>query len=178
MTNDTRTRKVLVAAAAFLLAGMLTADSAQAQMRRRVVRPRNVPVVGHVVRTLPRGYVRLSVGGFPYFYYGGVFYHHRPSGYEVVGAPAGSTISSVPEEATLITVGSNTYSYFEGAFYIWDPDEDAYVVVEPPVGAEVPYVPDGYAVDDRDGILYYVYGDVWFRPVMRDGVTVYMVTRF
>jgi len=176
--NKTKLRRVLLAAAAFLFAGMLTADSTQAQLRRRVVRPRNVPVVGHVVRALPGGYVRLTVGGFPYFYYGGVFYHHRPSGYEVVEAPAGATVASVPQDATLITVDSRTYSYFEGVFYVWDSDEDAYVVVDPPIGAEVPYVPDGYAVDDRDGILYYVYGDVWYRPVMRDGVTVYVVTRF
>ena len=65
----------------------------------------------------------------------------------------------------------------DGAFYHWDADQDAYVVVDPPDGSEVPWVPDGYTIADRDGILYYVYGGVYYRPVLRRGKRVYVVNR-
>ncbi len=93
-------------------------------------------------------------------------------------APTGADVAALPDEVFIVTVGSQTYSFFGGAFYRWDSDRDAYVVVEPPEGAEVPFIPEGYTVADHDGVLYYVYGDVYYRPVLREGVTVYVVTKF
>ena len=63
---------------------------------------------------------------------------------------------------TQVDVGSNRYYYNAGVFYSGDPGH--YVAIDAPVGAIVYNVPSGYERDEIDGVVYYRYGDVYYRP--------------
>jgi hypothetical protein len=70
-------------------------------------------------------------------------------------------------------VGSTTYYYYASTFYT--PDGKDYVVVQPPIGATVPYVPDGNQKKEVNGIQYYVYADIYYQAKSDDGDIVYEV---
>ena len=64
---------------------------------------------GHRLRTLPRGYVTMRVGGLDYYYYDGIYY--RPyllGGYYVCRPPRGTTIASTLFNVALTAVAINT----------------------------------------------------------------------
>ncbi len=67
-----------------------------------------------------------------------------------------------PERYAEVVVGGGRYYYNEGIFYTGDPGH--YVVVEAPVGAIVYSVPPSYERVEIDGVLYYRYQDVYYRP--------------
>jgi hypothetical protein len=50
-----------------------------------------------------------------------------------------------------------------------------YEVVAPPIGATVPYVPEGADEKTVDGKTYYVYESTYYRPFASEGDTIYMV---
>jgi len=54
-------------------------------------------------------------------------------------------------------------------------DEDNYEVIEPPVGATVPYLPDEADEETVEGKKYFVYDGTYYRPFASDGETIYMV---
>ena len=91
---------------------------------------------GYRLRHLPHGYVRILIGGFPYFYFSGVFYRHYHDGYIVVGAPIGAVVYDLPIGFIAFTLGAFTYYYVNDTYYLWDDDEEAYVVVRKPDGAD------------------------------------------
>jgi hypothetical protein len=76
------------------------------------------------------------IGGYPYFYYSGVFYQRYNSGYIVVSAPIGAFVTSLPEGFIAFTIGLATYYYINNTYYSWDEAREGYVVVEKPVGAD------------------------------------------
>lgn len=66
---------------------------------------------------------------------------------------------------TEVVVGSGRYYYNQGIFYTGAPG--SYVVVEAPEGAVVYSVPYGYERVNIDGVLYYRYRDIYYRPAGR-----------
>ena len=92
--------------------------------------------IGHRVTVLPSSYIRIYVGGYPYFYFGGVFYSGHVSGYVVVRAPIGAVISVLPIGFIEFYIGGITYYYVNETYYIWDDARLAYVVVQKPDGAD------------------------------------------
>ena len=92
--------------------------------------------VGHRVHVLPKPYVHIVVGGFPYFYYYGTFYKPLGSTYVVVSAPIGAVVTSLPVGFAAFSIGLSTYYYVNDTYYVWDEPRDAYVVVEKPQGAD------------------------------------------
>lgn len=97
--------------------------------------------VGFVAPILPVGFVRLAVGGHPYFYHGGYFYRPAPAGYVVVSAPLGASVVSLPASAVQVQIGGFTYYQYADAYYQWHPARRAYVVVPPPAGVPAPPPP-------------------------------------
>ncbi len=91
---------------------------------------------GYRLRHLPHSYIRIVIGNLPYFYFGGVFYQHYHDGYIVVGAPFGARVSVLPLGFIVFGLGNFTYYYVNDAYYLWDDADEAYVVVEKPVGAD------------------------------------------
>jgi hypothetical protein len=92
--------------------------------------------IGYRVTVLPSSYIRIYVGGYPYFYFGGVFYSSHVSGYIVVRAPIGAVVSVLPIGFIEFYLGGITYYYVNDAYYIWDDARLAYVVVQKPDGAD------------------------------------------
>lgn len=88
------------------------------------------------INLLPQGYVRLVVGGLPYFYYSGVYYRPYGTGYIVVSAPIGAFVSTLPDGFIAFTIGLATFYYINDTYYVWDEDRNGYVVVEKPAGAD------------------------------------------
>ncbi len=64
-----------------------------------------------------------------------------------------------------VVVGGGRYYYNEGVFYTGDPGH--YIVVEAPVGAIVYSAPPSYERVEIDGVLYFRYRDVYYRPAGR-----------
>lgn len=98
--------------------------------------PRHFHSIGFRLRVLPGPYVRIMFGGFPYFYYSGVFYQSYNSGYIVVSAPIGAFVTSLPEGFIAFTIGLATYYYINDTYYTCDDRREGYVVVEKPAGAD------------------------------------------
>ncbi len=64
---------------------------------------------GYRLRTLPRGYVTMRIGGLDYYYYDGIYY--RPyllGGYYVCRPPRGTSIASTLFNVALTAVAINT----------------------------------------------------------------------
>ncbi len=92
--------------------------------------------IGFSLTIMPRGYVRIVVGGLPYFYYEGVYYRHINRAYVVVHAPIGAVVPVLPVGFIVFNVGMFTYYYVNETYYLWEDDEEAYVVVKKPKGAD------------------------------------------
>jgi len=92
--------------------------------------------IGFVLDILPTPYVRIVVGGTPYFYASGTFYRPYGRGYVVVTAPMGAVVTTLPPGYIAFTLGVTTYYYANATYYLWDEPRDAFVVVPQPVGAQ------------------------------------------
>ena len=70
--------------------------------------------------------------------------------------------------------GPDQYYYYGGAFY--QPYNGGYQVVAPPVGAEIPSLPQGARAINIDGSQYYEFNGVYYKQaVTPDHKTVYIV---
>ena len=92
--------------------------------------------IGHRVRYLPKLHVSVVVGGFSYFYFGGVFYQPFGSSYIVVGAPIGALVSTLPAGFIAFSIGPSTFYYINDTYYVWDEPRQGYFVIEKPAGAD------------------------------------------
>ena len=92
--------------------------------------------IGYRLNVLPRAHTRIIIGGFPYFYFSGIFYRPYGSSYIVVSAPIGAFIETLPVGFIAFTIGLSTYYYVNDTYYLWDEDREGYRVVAKPAGAE------------------------------------------
>jgi hypothetical protein len=126
------------------------------------------------VHALPVGCFSLVVGGFPYYYYDGVYYQQADNDYQEVYPPVGAAVPELPDGAIEIDMGDQAYFYAGGAFYIQQ-DDSGYVLVAPPMGIMVPELPPGATQVSVDGGLAYQFNGIFYRPVFADGVTQFVV---
>lgn len=126
---------------------------------------------GMLFNALPSGYLPLTVGNNPYYYYGGAYYEQAPSGYVAVNPPIGAIVPAPPPGAEAISAGPNVYYYAGGAFYLQGPQ--GFTVVAPPLGVTVSVLPPGTAPVYIGATLYYQFDGAYFLPVMENGVVVY-----
>ena len=91
---------------------------------------------GYKIYTLPANYVRVVVGGYPYYYFEGVYYKPYSSGYVVVSAPIGALVAALPIGFIAFNLAPYTYYYVNDTYYLWDEPRDGYVVVDKPPGSE------------------------------------------
>jgi hypothetical protein len=117
------------------------------------------------------------VDGDTVWYRDGAFFRLAPAGYVVIRAPLGVPVPALPTAAARVQLGERTYWYHRGTFYARAADGAAYVTVAPPPGAVVESLPtDVSAIADIDGVLYCLYGGAFYRPILLDGRTAYLVT--
>lgn len=96
------------------------------------IHPRPYRPVVRVVPALPLGFIALSVGAASYYYADGFFYSPAPGGYQVVSAPIGATVASLPYGAEQQVINGNTYAFSNGNWFMWDGWRAAWVVVTSP----------------------------------------------
>jgi hypothetical protein len=76
-----------------------------------------VPPFGLRVNVLPRGYWPLEIGGYPYYYYKGIFYRKNKRDYEVVQAPVGAEVPSIPNDSKTVVINGGKYYEYNGTFF-------------------------------------------------------------
>lgn len=79
------------------------------------------PPIGLSVGFLPRGFITISTGFGPFYYFGGTFYQpversNRRS-YKVVDPPVGAMVPNLPEGARSVDIDGDTYYEFNGTYY-------------------------------------------------------------
>jgi len=92
---------------------------------------------GYAVREIPRTGYAIDHGHDRYWYDGGHWYRRDGLGWLVVGAPLGVFVSVLPPFYTTVWYGGVPYYYANDTYYAWQPEQQAYEVVEPPAGIEV-----------------------------------------
>jgi len=106
------------------------------------------PTLGGSVRVLPEGYRPYFFHDHPYYFHGGVWYAPGAGGFVVVRPPIGVVISVLPPYYSTIWVGGVPYYYANDVYYTWDPNQNGYVVVDPPANAQNPSAPPPSAAGD------------------------------
>lgn len=109
-----------------------------------------------------------------YHYDQGNYYIKSDNGYEVVQAPVGATVSSIPDTAEKVQVTENTYNYYYGGAY-YEKDAEGYTVVPATAGTIVPHLPEGgeeVKVGDR---TYVKFGETYYQPIQVDGKEMYEI---
>jgi hypothetical protein len=131
--------------------------------------------VGFFLASLAADAYLFSQAGQNYYYDDGVYYAPASGGYDVVAAPIGATVSSLPPGYETVMVGDDYYYYYGGTFYINTGQN--YQVVDAPPGAVVSEVPDGATEQDVNGETYLVYNNTYYEPVSSDGQDAYQVVQ-
>lgn len=124
---------------------------------------------------LPSSYLRLSFGGYPYYFADGLFYAAYGDYYGLVAPPFGLTLGFLPRGYWGFRWGGYPYFYYSGIFYK-STDDKKYQVVVPPVGAEVPNLPkDAKPIVVNDQKLYEYLGTYYKEVMGVDGKIKYIV---
>jgi hypothetical protein len=89
---------------------------------------------------LPSNHVRISYGGYPYYFSNGLFYSSYGLYYNLIRPPFGIRIGFLPSGYWALNYGGYPYYYYSGIFY-QNTQDNQYQVVQPPVGASVPSIP-------------------------------------
>jgi hypothetical protein len=102
---------------------------------------RYYPPVGTVRPVLPEGYRPYIHGSDRFFFSGGIWYAPGPAGFVVVRPPVGLVIGVLPPYYSTVWFGGVPYYYADNVYYTWQPDQNGYVVSDPPPNADTPAPP-------------------------------------
>ena len=118
------------------------------------------------------------IRGKYYYYDEGVYYEKsdKKEGYEVVQAPEGVEITTLPTGYTTTIAGNMKYYYHGGVFYVQT--ETGYKVAAAPIGAIVYKLPEGGEEVDLQGNKLIKYGGAYFQPILHDGQDAYEVVKY
>ena len=72
---------------------------------------------GRFVFSLPRGFIKISVGGKRYHYHDGVFYHKDHHNYIAVPAPIGAHITHLPHGSHMYYIDGVPYYTYNDVYY-------------------------------------------------------------
>ena len=100
---------------------------------------------GYMVDRFPDRHWRVPYRGMDYFFSGGYWYRSQGPRYMVVTPPHGIRVSYLPDFAREVWVGGSLFFLAAGAYYMYEPQTQDYVVVNPPVADAAP-VSNGYDV--------------------------------
>lgn len=73
--------------------------------------------LGFRINLLPMGYWSMNYGGYPYYYYNGSFMRNFNNYYEIVEAPIGAEVPSLPIDARPVVVNDIKYYEINGNFF-------------------------------------------------------------
>lgn len=119
-----------------------------------------------------RDYVVVNHRGSDYRYYNGRYYRPSNGSYVVVAPPRGIRVNVIPRNYLTIMVGRNPFFYYEGVYYRQVPTSNEYEVVDAPMGAIVPELPqDDVRAVVINGKTYFEYDNILYKAVVtQDGV--------
>jgi hypothetical protein len=93
----------------------------------------------------------------------------------LTSAPVGWETEALPDGAETIEVEGETFYYVEWSFF-QDAPGGGYVVVEPPVGAEVSAIPEEAVAHEEGDVTLYQFDNLYFTKTTNDaGAEVYLV---
>jgi hypothetical protein len=102
---------------------------------------RYYPSVGTIRPDLPLGYHPYFHGPERFFFAGGVWYAPRGPGFAVVTPPVGLVIGVLPAYYSTVWFAGVPYYYADNVYYTQSPDQNGYVVADPPPNADQPAPP-------------------------------------
>jgi hypothetical protein len=73
--------------------------------------------LGFRFNLLPMGYWSMNFGGYPYYYYNGSFMRNYNNYYEIVEAPIGADVPSLPIDARPVVINDIKYYEINGNFF-------------------------------------------------------------
>lgn len=95
----------------------------------------------------------------------------------VVLPPPGIVVTKPPPECSVVRLGEISYCYHYGTFYLYDTGLKGYKIVSAPPGVIVKYLPDGKKETHINGVKYYQYSGVFYRPVYVGNDVVFLVVK-
>ncbi|MBW2231904.1 MAG: hypothetical protein JRH17_16080 [Deltaproteobacteria bacterium] len=130
-------------------------------------------------------FAAISASATRHTYSSVTYYHVNPwyrrvlregeEGYVLSTAPVGHQQEQLPDGAETVEVDGKTYYYADAAFW-HEASGGGYVVVTPPVGAEVSSVPEEALPDTEGEVMVYQYDDLYLtKDVNQSGKTIYRV---
>jgi hypothetical protein len=87
-------------------------------------------------------------------------------------------LEHAPTDVATVTAGGQEYGYSYGAYYnaeVGEEGEAEFVVVDSPIGAMVPTLPDGAEQKTIGSADYFVYTGTYYQPFYSGSNVVYMV---
>ena len=73
--------------------------------------------------------------------------------------------------------GAHKAACRSGGCCLYDEKSDGYLVTEPPMGTQVPYLPDGYTEETVNGVEYYKLGTIYYRPDLAGDDELFVVSK-
>ena len=122
-------------------------------------------------RSVPRSFLRLSFGGYPYYFYDGLFYGYYGGYYGSIFPPLGISIGALPYGYWSFNYGGFPYFYHSGIYY--RQQEEQYQVVEAPVGASVPKIPKEAKVVVVNNEKYYEFNGTYYKEYVKQDGTIW-----
>lgn len=123
---------------------------------------------------LPRSYVSISFGGYPYYYNDGFYYGYYGGYYQPIFPPFGLRIGVLPYGYYSFYLGGYPYYYYNGIYY--QQYDNSYQVVDAPMGASVYNLPEGAKAVVLNGEkLYELNGTYYKEDRDSKGQTIYTV---
>ena len=116
---------------------------------------------------LPRSFISISFGGYPYYYNSGLFYSYYNGFYEPVYAPFGICVSDLPYGYYPFYMGPTPYYYYDGVYYRNHGDNE-YEVVDAPMGAVVSALPKGAKAVTVNGEKFYEFNGTYYKEGTND----------
>lgn len=130
-------------------------DGRGQRLDQRYNHGRYYPPVGTVRPSLPGDYRPYYRGRDRFYFSGGIWYAPRGPGFAVVAPPPGLVVSVLPPYYSTVWIGGYPYYYANDVYYTWQPDQNGYVVVDPPEGADQPSTPPEAAQASQDDPIIY-----------------------
>jgi hypothetical protein len=126
---------------------------------------------GRMYRSVPRSFLRLRFGGYPYYFNDGLFYGYYGGYYGSIFPPLGISINALPYGYWAFNYNGFPYFYHSGIYY--RQQEEQYQVVEAPVGASVPKIPKEAKVVLVNNEKYFEYNGTYYKEYVKEEGTIW-----
>jgi len=129
---------------------------------------------GFFVAALATTAIIVSIENAQYHYDQGVWYQPYNGGYQVVSAPVGGTITTLPPNAQTVVVNETVNNYYYGGDF-YEKTEKGYSVVPATAGTIVPNLPEGGKEVKVGDQTYVQFGEIFYQPIQVEGKNMYEI---